>query len=254
LIGWLREVMQGLVIANKPMLLREHAITVLHLPAGREEVVREFAPVVDLEAARNDVRQRVASLATIAPSERAALAELLTSFLDANLSEDAAATAQRRDQAERAVLPVQVRVPKGTVLVARGQRVTPELVTRLALVEAQSSPRSSLSRFAGLILLTSLLAFFLYRYTTYHQRAFIKERLMRRQWSAAWLAQRGRLEAPRLPRSATSRSCLFSSWEHDRIFRRSVGGVASGCRGGSRGWSAGALRNRRVGWGGPAET
>jgi putative nucleotidyltransferase with HDIG domain len=172
LIGWLREVMQGLVTANRPMLLREHAITVLHLPAGREEVLREFGPVVDLEAARNDVRQRVTSLATIAPSERAALGELLTSFLDANLSEDAAATAQRRDQAERAVLPVQVRVPKGTLLISRGQRVTPELSTRLALVEAQSSPRSSATRFAGLLLLASLLAFFLYRYTTYHQRTF----------------------------------------------------------------------------------
>jgi len=176
LVGWLREVMQGLVIANRPMLVRERTITVLHLPAQREEIVRDFAAVADLEAARNVVRQRVASLATIAPSERAALAELLATFLDANLSEDAAATAQRRDQAERAVLPVQVRVPKGAVLIARGQRVTPELAERLELVEERSSPRSSVSRFAGLLLLTSLLAFFLYRYSTYHQRHFKRVR------------------------------------------------------------------------------
>jgi len=172
LVGWLREVMQGLVIANKPMLLREGIITVVHLPTQREETLREFEAVADLEAARNVVRQRVGSLATIAPSERAALAELVASFLDANLSADAAATAQRRDQAERAVLPVQVRVPKGTVLVAKGQRVTRELVERINLVEERSSPRASFSRFAGLLLLTSLLAFFLYRYSTYHQRHF----------------------------------------------------------------------------------
>lgn len=172
LIGWLRDVMQGLVIANKPMLVREGTITVVHLPTQREETVRDFEAVADLEAARNVVRQRVASLATIAPSERAALAELLASFLDANLAEDSAATAQRRDQAERAVLPVQVRVPKGTVLIAKGQGVTSELAQRIELVEARSSPRASVSRFAGLLLLTSLLAFFLYRYTTYHQRHF----------------------------------------------------------------------------------
>jgi putative nucleotidyltransferase with HDIG domain len=172
LVGWLREVMQGLVIANKPMLVREPAITVVHQPAQREEIVRDFAAVVDLEAARNDVRQRVSSLGTLAPSERAELAELLTSFLDANLAEDAAATSQRRDQAERAVLPVQVRVPKGTVLVAGGQKMTPELVARVELVEARSSPRASFSRFAALLLLTALLAFFLYRYSTYHQRSF----------------------------------------------------------------------------------
>ena len=172
LVGWLREVMQGMVIANKPMLLREKTITVLHTPSQREETVRDFAPVVDLDEARNDVRQRVAALDSLAPSTRASLAELLVNFLDANLSKDSAATAGRRDQAERAVLPVQVRVPKGTVLVGRGQQVTEDIATRLELVEARSLSQASLSRFAGLLVLTSLLAFFLFRYSTYHQRYF----------------------------------------------------------------------------------
>jgi len=172
LVGWLREVMQGLVIANKPMLLREKAITVVHLPSQREETLHDFSAVSDLEAARNDVRQRVASLATLPPSTRASLADLLVNFLDTNLSEDTAATLLRRDQAERAVLPVQVRVPKGTVLVARGQKTTPELVERVEIVETRSSPRASVARAVGLTVLTSLLAFFLFRYSTYHQRAF----------------------------------------------------------------------------------
>ncbi len=172
LVGWLREVMQSLVVANRPMLLREGTITVLHLPSRREETLRYFTAVADLEAARNVVRQRVATLATIAPSERAALAELLVSFLDANLSRDTAATAQRRDQAERDVLPVQVRVPKGTVLIAKGQKVSRELAERIELVAARSSPRASVSRFSGLLLVTALLAFFLFRYSTYHQRQF----------------------------------------------------------------------------------
>ena len=172
LAGWLREVMQGLVVANKPMLQREKAITVLHVPSQREEVLHEFGSVVDLEAARNEVRRRIASLETIAPSTRAALGDLLANFLDTNLSDDAAATAQRRDQAERAVLPVQVRVPKGTILIARGQHVTSEVAQRLEIVETRSSPRASVTRFAGFIVLTSLLAFFLFRYATYHQRQF----------------------------------------------------------------------------------
>ena len=172
LVGWLREVMQGLVIANKPMLLRQKAITVLHLPTRREETLRDFAAVADLEDARNDVRRRVAGLASLPPSGRAAIAELLASFLDANLAGDAAATEQRREQAEQSVLPVQVRVLKGTVLVARGVKVTPDVAMRLETVAARSSPRASVSRFAGLMVLTILLAFFLFRYTTYHQRAF----------------------------------------------------------------------------------
>ena len=172
LIGWLRDVMQGLVTANKPMLARQSAITVLHIPAQREELLRDVGSVADLEASRNEVRRRVTSLATLAPSTRAALGELLTSFLDANLTEDVATTAQRKELAERAVLPVQVRVPKGTVLVARGQKVTPEMAQRLEIVEARSSPGSSITRFSGLLVLTVLLAFFLFRYATYHQRDF----------------------------------------------------------------------------------
>jgi putative nucleotidyltransferase with HDIG domain len=176
LVGWLREVMQGLVIANKPMLLREKVVTVLHTPSQREETVRDFAAVVDLDAARNDVRQRVASLDSLAPSTRASLADLLVDFLDANLSEDAAATSGRRDRAERAVLPVQVRIPKGTVLIAGNQVVTPEIAARVALVATRSSPRASVAQFAGLLVLASLLAFFLFRYSTYHQRAFKRVR------------------------------------------------------------------------------
>jgi putative nucleotidyltransferase with HDIG domain len=176
LVGWLREVMQGLVIANKPMLMREKVITVLHTPSQREETVRDFGAVVDLDEARNDVRQRVTSLESLAPSTRASLAELLVDFLDANLSEDAAATSLRRDQAERAVLPVQVRVPKGTVLIAGNQVVTPEIAARVALVATRSAPRASVAQFAGLLVLASLLAFFLFRYATYHQRAFKRVR------------------------------------------------------------------------------
>jgi putative nucleotidyltransferase with HDIG domain len=148
----------------------------LHVPSEREETLHEFGTVADLEAARNDVRQRVASLATIAPSARAALSDLIVSFLDANLAADPATTAQRRDQAERAVLPVQVTAPKGSVLIARGQKVTPELEARLDIVETRSSPRASVSRLVSLIVLTSLLAFFLFRYTTYHQRYFKRVR------------------------------------------------------------------------------
>lgn len=172
LIGWLRDVMQGLVVANKPLLEREKTIIVLHVPAQREETLHDVSTVADLEASRNEVRRRVASLATLAPSVRATLGDLVASFLDVNLVEDVATTAGRRDQAERAVLPVQVRVSKGTVLVPRGQVVTPEVQARLDVVAARSSPGAGVIRLIGLVVLTGLLAFFLFRYATYHQRDF----------------------------------------------------------------------------------
>jgi putative nucleotidyltransferase with HDIG domain len=176
IVGWLREVLQGLVIANKPLLLRESAVTVLHMPQQREEVLRDFESVSDLEAARNDVRRHIGSLGSLPPSTRAEVADLAASFLDANLAEDAAATAGRRAQAERGALPVQIRVPKGTILVRRGEKVAPDVQARIEAIEGRSVPRTGPVRFVALVVLSGLLAFFLYRYCTYHQRHFKRVR------------------------------------------------------------------------------
>jgi len=175
-IGWLREAMAGLVVANKPLLARERAITVVELPQRREMTLHEYSGIADLEAARNLARRRVADLVTLAPSVRMSLADLLAAFLDVNLAEDITATAERREQAARSVLPVLLRVPKGTVLIARGQAVTPELVARLSAIEARTSPRTTVVRFVGLLVLATFLAFFLHRYATYHQRHFKRVR------------------------------------------------------------------------------
>jgi cyclic-di-AMP phosphodiesterase PgpH len=171
-VGWLREVMQGLVIANKSILERERAVTVVHVPQQREETLHEYATVADLDSARAELRRRIGSLTSLPPSTRSDVTDLAVSFVDANVSKDAAATAARRAAAERAVLPVQLRIPKGTILVQRGETVTPELLARLDAIERRSVPRTGLVRFLGLAMLVSLLAFFLHRYCSYHQRSF----------------------------------------------------------------------------------
>jgi len=58
----------------------------------------------------------------------------------------------------------------------RGQVVTPEILARLAAIEARTSPRTTVVRFVGLLVLAVALAFFLRRYATYHQRHFKRVR------------------------------------------------------------------------------
>src|SRR5262249_46653531 len=141
-IGWLREVMQGLVIANKPLLAREKSITVVHMPGSREEVLHEFSSVSDLEAARNELRRRIATLGSLAPSTRGRRAARAAGYAAATPAGAVGTTADRRDQAERASLPVQVRIAKGTVLAARGETVTPDTIARIAAIESRSAPRT----------------------------------------------------------------------------------------------------------------
>jgi putative nucleotidyltransferase with HDIG domain len=58
----------------------------------------------------------------------------------------------------------------------RGQPVTSELLARMEAIEARTSPRTTVVRFLGLLVLASFLAFFLRRYATYHQRQFKRVR------------------------------------------------------------------------------
>ena len=135
LVGWLRDVMQGLVIANKPMLLREKSITVVHLPAQREETLHDFTGVVDLEEARTDVKQRVATLATLAAlgARRARRApELVPGREPLRRSRG-----DRRSGATRPSAPCfrcRSVSRRGRCSSRWGQKVTPELVARLEIV------------------------------------------------------------------------------------------------------------------------
>ena len=88
-----------------------------------------------------------------------------------------------------------LRVPKGTVLMTRGQVVTPEILARLAAIEARTSPRTTLLRFFGLLVLASALAFFLRRYATYHQRSFKRVRYLHALLASILLAMLGLAQA-----------------------------------------------------------
>jgi putative nucleotidyltransferase with HDIG domain len=170
----LREVLAAKVVGNKALLERRSAITLVPIPDDTPREVKRFDEFIDLTDARSRLRQELAQRIALGAAAKQALADLAASFVDANVYYDREATNRARQDAERAVKPIYVRVEQGDLLVHKGRRVTPEQVAKLQTAHRATRAQLGVAELLGLIVIASLIAFFLYRYTRYHQRSFKK--------------------------------------------------------------------------------
>ncbi len=176
LVAALERAMQGLVVANRALLERQPEIVLLHLPERIEERVARYDGIVDLDEARGRVRNGVSAVPGLAPDETAAFAGIALRFVDVNVTYDPQETARRRESAAAAVPPVLVHRQAGSVLVRSGERVSAEALYRLEDLGREREATGGFPRLAGLVVVIAMLAFFLHRYTRYHQRNFRKVR------------------------------------------------------------------------------
>jgi len=171
LVAALRQALTSRIVGNKALLEQAPAITLV--ADGQAEELREFSSFTDLEQARERLRSTLAERLELPAAEERALAELALTYLDANVAYDHEATEQARSQAASAIGPRYSRVEQGQLLVRKGERINAEQQSRL-LHSRGSAPELGLLQLLGLVVPASMLAFFLHRYTRYHQRAFRK--------------------------------------------------------------------------------
>jgi putative nucleotidyltransferase with HDIG domain len=174
LVEALDGVMARLIVGNKALLERQPAVLLVDVAGKREERTSDYGAILDLDQARGVARQDVLDDARALPGDRRALGDFVASFVDANLALSPEETVARRVAAEAAVAPVRVPVPKGTILVRAGEKLTAETLSLLDSTSRLSRPRVDWVEIAGLAVVATLLAFFLDRYTRYHQRSFRK--------------------------------------------------------------------------------
>jgi putative nucleotidyltransferase with HDIG domain len=171
----LRGVLASRVVGNKALLEQEPSITLLDVPGDASTTVSRYEEFLDLEAARDRVRREVNERLQLEPAAERALGELTASFVDANVYFEPEATYERRLEAERAVAPILVRVAQGDFLVREGERITPETMARIEAASRAGEPLDG-RQLVAILVVASLLGFFLYRYASYHQRGFRKLR------------------------------------------------------------------------------
>ena len=136
---------------------RARGILVREGATGRESKRRDTGAVEYGTEAKAAVSARLAESA-FAERDRVEVAAFLAAALRPNLTYDAAATAERREAAGRSVESVFTKIPRGKVIVRRGDEITPRTAQWIAAVRASAKDPSSWVKVTGILILQMLAA------------------------------------------------------------------------------------------------
>ena len=140
-----------------PPEARSRGLTARDTSSGKESKRRESGAVEYGNETRAAVATRLAE-SPFTPRERAEVAAFLAATLRPSLVYDAGLTAERRNDASRSVESVFTRIPRGKVIVRRGDEITPRTAQWIAAVRASASDPSSWVKVTGVLILQILAA------------------------------------------------------------------------------------------------
>jgi cyclic-di-AMP phosphodiesterase PgpH len=136
---------------------RSRGITARDASSCRESRRRESGAVEFGNEARSAIASRLAD-SPFTPRERAEAAAFLAATLRPNLVYDAPLTAERRSDTARGVESVFTRLPRGKVIVRRGDEITPRTAQWIAAVRASASEPATWVKVTGILMLQILAA------------------------------------------------------------------------------------------------
>ncbi len=165
----LRSAYQRRIVGSLTLLPTSGRVTVRDARGGREwdEDAKEQA--LSLDEARRDA---ILSLreAGGTPREVDALGPFLQDLVTPSMVLNGALTEVRRQEAEARIEPLLVRIPKGKVLLRRGEVVGEAVVRTLQAYAGAGAMRRSPLATAGTVLLLGLLVLFMLRYVDFHRK------------------------------------------------------------------------------------
>ena len=148
------------IVDNRDLLQesRGRGIQLRDVRSGREIRRKDLADVVEYGS---QTKAAVARHLAGGPLEGRALTEVsafLAAALRPNLTYDATETGRRREEASRSVETVLTKIPRGKVIVRKGDEISPRAAEWIAAVRASAADPSSWVRVTGILVLQSLAA------------------------------------------------------------------------------------------------
>jgi putative nucleotidyltransferase with HDIG domain len=140
-----------------PPEARSRGLVARDSASGRDAKRRDTGATEYGNETRTAVTARLAE-GPFTPRERAEVAAFLAATLRPNLSYDAGLTGERRAAAGRSVESVFARIPRGKVIVRRGDEITARTAQWIAAVRASASDPSSWVKVTGVLILQVLAA------------------------------------------------------------------------------------------------
>jgi cyclic-di-AMP phosphodiesterase PgpH len=136
---------------------RSRGLTARDTSSGKESKRRESGAVEYGNEMRSAVASRLADSA-LTSRERTEVAAFLAAILRPSLVYDASLTAERRQQASNGVETIFTRIPRGKVIVRRGDEITARTAQWITAVRTSASDPSSWVKVTGILILQILAA------------------------------------------------------------------------------------------------
>jgi cyclic-di-AMP phosphodiesterase PgpH len=140
-----------------PPEARSRGLTARDTSSGKESKRRESGAVEYGNEMRSAVASRLADSA-LTSRERTEVAAFLAAILRSSLVYDASLTAERRQQASNGVETIFTRIPRGKVIVRRGDEITARTAQWITAVRTSASDPSSWVKVTGILILQILAA------------------------------------------------------------------------------------------------
>lgn len=176
MIQILYEIMEGGVVSNKEILLRESekGIVLRTVGTDKERIVRNLRQFYDLEEAKMMVRiMGQPMLKDLGYSNADLIVDMMQALLQPNITLNRNETLERQKAAVANVKPVFHKIKAGEMLLREGERVTAVQILKLrAIQEEQLSQRIAMSSMgAALIMICVLLSAYLLLFRNQDDRA-----------------------------------------------------------------------------------
>ncbi|MBC7349775.1 MAG: HDIG domain-containing protein [Candidatus Aminicenantes bacterium] len=152
------------IILSRSLLSHGEPEKGLLVVRGKEEKLLRAAEVLELREARSLLASEIEALELPART-RNILKALAPVFLVPTINYDAPETEIRRLKARNQVEPVYYTIKKGKVIIRKGDEATPEAIRQIAIINQKiSSQVHWLINFAGLLVLYSIIFFFIWNF------------------------------------------------------------------------------------------
>ncbi len=124
---------------------------------------------VALSSARNKLRDRLAAIRSFSAKETDAFYRGTEVFVEPSVSYDSVATANERDNAAAAVIPINISLKRGEKIADQGTKITPDILLRINAIRNYSESTRQLNRFLGLLAIISALYWVAWKFIEHNQ-------------------------------------------------------------------------------------
>lgn len=171
-----RDALAEMIVARRDTLPQGRAITVRYFGEGSEITLHDPRRVIDVEEARRRVREASVRLVSLDARMAAMAGKWAASLIQPTLTYDLGETRRRMDEAARQVPVLYSRIPKGKVLLRKGQTLTGDVIREIRAINQASPHGFDATALLGTLLVVVFLTFFLWRYAMDYRKEFTRVR------------------------------------------------------------------------------